>query len=57
MFQNIINWLVAGIESGKVFKRLQKYIIRITDNQRQFLKIIQNVIKMTSDWNRIKISV
>ena len=26
------------LESGKVFKRLQKYIIRIADNQGQFLK-------------------
>ena len=31
----------------KVFKRLQKYIIRIAENQGQFLKLIQNVIKMT----------
>ena len=38
-------WHVTGIESGKVFKRLQKYIIRIAEKQVQFLKLIQSVIK------------
>ena len=56
MFQNqkrLSNWLVAGIESKKVFKGLQKYIIRIAENQGQFPKLIQNVIEMTCDWNQI----
>ena len=48
---------VTGIESGEVFKRLEKYIIQIAKNQGQFLKLLQNVIKMACDWNRIKKSV
>ena len=50
-------WHVTGIESRKVFKSLQKYIIRTSEKQGQFLKLIQNVIKMTCDWIRIKKSV
>ena len=50
-FKKLSKWRVTGIESGKVFRRLQKYIIRIAENQVQFLKLIQNVIKMTCDWN------
>ena len=41
----ISKWRVTGIELGKVFKRLQKYIIRIAEKQVQFLKLIQSVIK------------
>ena len=40
---------VTGIESRKVFKRRQKSIIRIAENQGQFLKLIQNVITMACD--------
>ena len=43
------NWHVTGVDSGKVFKRLRKYIIRTAQNQGQFLKLIQNVIKMACD--------
>ena len=32
-------WHVTGIESGKVFKSLQKYIIRIAKKQGQFQKL------------------
>ena len=41
----ISKWRVTGIESGKMFERLQKYIIRIAEKQVQFLKLIQSVIK------------
>ena len=47
----ISKWHVTGIESGKVFKRLLKYIIRIAENQVHFLKLIQNVIQKICDWN------
>ena len=47
-------WHVTGLESGKVFNRLQKYIFRTAENQGQFLKLIQNVTKMSCDWNRNK---
>ena len=50
-FKMLSKWHVTGIESGKVFKRLQKYIIRIAENQVQFLNLIQNIIKMTCNWN------
>ena len=45
---------VTGIQSKKVFKRLHKYIFRIAENQGQLLKLIQNVIKMACNWNRIR---
>ena len=45
---------MTGIESGKQFKRLQKYINRNAINQGQFLKLIQNVIEMACNWNRIR---
>ena len=35
---------MTGIESGKVFKCLQKYIIRIAKNQRQFLKLFSKML-------------
>ena len=38
-------WHMTRIESEKVFEPLQKYINRIAENQGQFLKLIQNVIK------------
>ena len=41
------NWLVAEIESGKVFKSLQKYILRLTKKQGQFQKL---GFKMLSNW-------
>ena len=50
-------WHMTGIESGKQFKRLQKYINRNAINQGQFLILIQNVIKMACDCNRTKESV
>ena len=31
-------WHVTEIESGEVFKRLEKYIIQNAENQGQFLK-------------------
>ena len=41
-------WHVTGIESGKVFKSLQKCIIRIAKKQEQFQKVYH---KMLSQWH------
>ena len=41
------NWHVTGIESRKVFKSLQKCIIRIAKKQKQFQKLYH---EMLSQW-------